>query len=407
MRVLFVSLTDDVGTDRLVADLGRAGASCAVLGPAGCVASLPRCVTTRFAVAPGLRAAFGLKRALARAVAAWSPERVIPLDDLAATLLRTIALRRVLAPELRKLLVRSFGSPHGYAAACGRVALMRVARKADVRIPPFLGVHGILPEQGAGVPLPAMVKRDQSSGSGGVVRVETGRDVASAIRRGWMKSALKAQAARLAGLGRAVTPVLVQGVVEGVLAMHTVVCRDGAVIDGASFLAVESHPTKGSSTILRHLAHPEMAESARRIVAALGCSGFVSFDFMLDRRGRAFLIEMNPRPIGSAHLARRFGHDLAEAFLTGSPSDHGMDAGPVRDVALFPKELERDPTGTRLEREDVVHDLPTHEPAVVAAYLGRLQIEHPAHAAALARRCGLADSVAPAGPVPAAHPEPA
>lgn len=405
MRVLFVSLTDDDGTDRLVADLGRAGATCAVLGPSGCVASLPRCVGARFAVPSGLRAAFGFTRALKRAVAAWAPERVIPLDDLAATLLRTAALRPGLASHLRKLLVSSLGSPHGYAAACGRVALMRVARDADVRVPPFLGVNGISPRRKTDGPLPAMVKRDQSSGSGGVVRAETGRDVAAAIRRGWLKGAVKAQVARLAGLGRPVTPVLVQGVVDGSLAMYTAVCRDGAVIDGASFLAVERHPTKGSSTILRALAHPEMAESARRIVAALGCSGFVSFDFILDGRSRAFLIEMNPRPIGSAHLGRRSGHDLAAAFLTGLSSDHGADGGPADDVALFPKELERDPSGTRLDQDGITHDLPSHEPAVVAAYLGRLQIEHPAHAVSLARRCGLDAAAVAAGTLPAAHPE--
>ena len=407
MRVLFISLTDDVGTDRLVADLGRAGAACAVLGPAGCVAALPRCVSARFALPSGLRAVFDLKRALRHAVDAFDPQRIIPLDDLAATLLRTFALGRGLAPGVRKLLITSLGSPHGYAAACGRVALMRVAQDAGVRVPPFFGTHGFLGKQNEAVPLPVMVKRDQSSGSGGVVRAGSHRAVASAIRRGWLKSALKAQAARLAGLGRSVTPVLVQASVEGRLAMHTVVCRDGVVIDGAGFVAVESHPTKGSSTILRHLENPEMAESARRVVAALGCSGFVSFDFILDDQGRAHLIEMNPRPIGSAHLGRRFGHDLAHAYLAGSPSGEGADAGPVRDVALFPKELERDPSGRRLDGSDVLHDVPAHEPAVIAAYLDRLQAEHPAYAAGMARRCGIAESTLGTSPLPTAHPEPA
>ena len=387
MRVLFVSLTDDLGSDRLVSDMGRGGALCAVLGPTGCVASLPRCVDATFSLPGGIRAAFSLGRVLARAVADWRPDQVVPLDDLSTTLLRTIGRKARPFGHLHRVLRLSFGQSTTYAAACERVALMKAAEAAGVRVPPFTAADvrpGRTP--GAPVPLPAMVKRDQSSGSGGVVRVETPRDLAQAIRRGWLKSAAKAVLAQLAGLGRPVTPVLIQSVVEGRLAMYTAVCRDGRLIDGVGFTAVETHPLKRSSTILRHCSHPEMAEAARRIVASLGCSGFVSFDFILEENGRAFLIEMNARPIGSAHLGRRFGHDLVHAFLTGTAGG-GMAETADEDIALFPKELERDPEGRRLDQGGVFHDLPAHEPAVIAAYLARLQAEHPGHAAELARRC--------------------
>ena len=387
MRVLFVSLTDDLGSDRLVSDMGRGGALCAVLGSTGCVASLPRCVDATFSLPGGFLAAFMLGRTLVRAVADWRPDKIVPLDDLAATLLRTVGRKARPFGHLHRVLRLSFGRSTTYPAACERVALMKAAELAGVRIPPFMPAN-VRPGRSSveTVPLPAMVKRDQSSGSGGVVRVETSRDLAQAIRRGWLKSAAKAVLAQLAGLGRPVTPVLIQSVVEGRLAMYTAVCREGRLIDGVGFTAIETHPLKRSSTILRHCAHPEMAEAARRIVASLSCSGFVSFDFIIDEKDRAFLIEMNARPIGSAHLGRRFGHDLVHAFLSGSAGG-GMVEVAAEDIALFPKELERDPEGRRLDQGDVFHDLPTHEPAVVAAYLARLQAEHPGHADELARRC--------------------
>jgi hypothetical protein len=166
--------------------------------------------------------------------------------------------------------------------------------------------------------------------------------------------------------------------------MVTAVCRDGQLLDAIGFTALESHPVKRSSTILRPFETDEMTGAARRLVAALQCSGFVSFDFIVDGDGRAFLIEMNPRPIGSAHLGRLFGHDLALAFLRDEAGGGRSPVLPATTaVALFPKELERDPSGRRMRNDPaVLHDVPDDEPEVVAAYLRHLGAEHPAHAAA-------------------------
>ena len=58
-----------------------------------------------------------------------------------------------------------------------------------------------------------------------------------------------------------------------------------------------------------------MKDSARRIVKALGFTGLVGFDFMIEAAtGAAYLIEMNPRctPICAVPLGP--GRDLAEAL---------------------------------------------------------------------------------------------
>lgn len=385
-RVLFLSLTNDVGSDRIVGELGRAGARCAVLGPAGCFAGLSRCVERRFDLPGALgtwAATLRLRRRLRRAVHAWHADQVIPLDELAALLLRTVAVERGTDPEVRAVLVRSFGKPVGYAAACHRLALMDTAAAAGVPTPAFAGAD--LP----GTPsFPLVVKRDHSSGSGGVQVVRNPAELVAALRGARLKQTVKRAMARAAGYRHGADPILLQSFVPGTLAMRTVVARDGAVLDGISFTAVRSNPDTRASTILAPIDSAGMTDAASRIVAALGCSGFVSFDFMVDRQGQPLLIEMNPRPIGSTHLGRAFGHDLARAFLTGRAKTETAGAEAAHAVALFPKELERDPTVDPERTPGLRHDVPWDEPQVVSAYLTHLARRHPTSAALLQERFG-------------------
>lgn len=386
-RILFLTISDDVGSDRIVRELGRQGAACAVLGPPGCFASLSRFVAARFALPTSLgawAATLSVRARLMQAAREWQTDRVVPLDELSALLLRTIATETCTAPDIRAVLVRSLGRPQGYAASCHRVPLMRVAEQAGVPIPGFCEVAqiGSLGED----PFPLVVKRDHSSGSGGVAIVETPAALRSALQRARLKRRAKRLLARTAGFDHGEAPILVQRHVAGPLAMRTVVALDGVVIDGVDLMAAQSHPLKRASTVLEPIDCPGMADSARRLVAALGCSGFVSFDFIIDRDGRPMLIEMNPRPVGSMHLGRLFGHDLGRAFLEGKPVPSDGKAHP-RAVALFPKELERDPTGAIIDgRSEVHHDVAYDDPDVLAAYLAHLVREHPAEAASLQAR---------------------
>jgi predicted ATP-grasp superfamily ATP-dependent carboligase len=94
---------------------------------------------------------------------------------------------------------------------------------------------------------------------------------------------------------------------------------------------------------VRHIENDEMERAAAIMTAALGCSGFVSFDFMLDPdTGRAVLIEMNPRSITSSHLGGLFGYDICGALaghLMGTPLPPEKPGLTPATVALFPKEL--------------------------------------------------------------------
>ena len=144
--------------------------------------------------------------------------------------------------------------------------------------------------------------------------------------------------------------------------------------------------------MVRPLVHPEIEVATSRLVAALGCSGLVSFDFIVAEGGTAYLIEMNARPVGSGHLGVLFGCDLYGAYLSQFPGFH--DAAPpvmpsqaARAVALFPKEMMRDPNSPDLvPNADVYHDVPWHEPAVVEHYDAMLTQRHPQAADAIKRQ---------------------
>jgi biotin carboxylase len=137
--------------------------------------------------------------------------------------------------------------------------------------------------------------------------------------------------------------------------------------------------------VVRLVENREMDDITIAMTAALGCSGFVSYDFMLDEKtGRAALIEMNPRCVGSCHLGGLFGHDICGALvseLSGLPAPQPLRSLEKKFVALFPKELERDPGSPYLHSSKVLHDVPGEESALIDAYLKHLTKLHPSQAA--------------------------
>jgi hypothetical protein len=166
---------------------------------------------------------------------------------------------------------------------------------------------------------------------------------------------------------------MLQSFVPGVPAFRTLVAWKGRVLAGASFVAEQIHPKSvGASTVVRHIENDEMNRSSATMTAALECSGFVSFDFVLDEAtGRAALIEMNARSVGCTHLGALFGHDLCgalAAILSGTPITRPRSTAETAAVALFPKELRRDPDSPYLKSADVIHDVPDDDPPLMKAY---------------------------------------
>ena len=183
----------------------------------------------------------------------------------------------------------------------------------------------------------------------------------------------------------------------GKLALRTVACREGRILAGITFAAEQlDPPTTGSSTVLHRIDHPEIDEAVRLITKVLGCSGFLSFDFLVSPDGSASLIELNARPVGSGHLGVRFGHDVYGGWLAqfagfDSKKPEAPVLDPARMIALFPKEMQRDPASACLSPGAAhLHDIPWHEPHVLAAYRDRLVRRHPDQAELILGKLSLA-----------------
>ena len=112
-RLLFLSLANDPGSDRIVAAMGRHGARCGVIGAANAFAARSRFATDLFPL-PRLANYLPENRFLSprlREIASgFRPDLIIPLDDLAARVLRDARFYQNAGPEFEALLERSLGA---------------------------------------------------------------------------------------------------------------------------------------------------------------------------------------------------------------------------------------------------------------------------------------------------------
>lgn len=395
-RVLFLDLTNDPGADRIVAEMGRAGAICAVAGIAGAFAAKSRFVRDHFVLPDRGGAALrslvlGLR--LEGVARDWSPDVIVPIDDLAARMIRDPRIYRRASAALRGLIARSLGDPRHFHVACSRQGLARLAREIGVRAPrlEIVADLGAARRVAAAFGYPVVLKREQSCGGAGVAIARDEAELISAFRRIRRRARGKRLLRWAPGFDlRAEAPLTLQQYIPGALAFRVSACAEGVEREGVSFVAErQGCEDTAASTVIRPCDNDEMRDAARNVIAALRCSGIVSLDFIVTEAGEAHLIEMNARPIGSGHLGRLYGHDVYAAAL-GARADWRTPPAerpaPPRAIALFPRELDRDPRSANLARgADVLHDIPWDDPAVVRAYAAWLRARHPGDAAELAR----------------------
>lgn len=322
-------------------------------------------------------------RSLRAALLAQPPELVVPCDDETARVLGLIHRQCARGADagLRALIERSLGVPESCRRAAARGEVLALARAIGVPTPPSAAVDSLaaLDRWCAASGLPAVLKSDGSWGGRGVTVLRTGHDLGPAWRD--MRTPPWRSVLAELLLRRDSTPLrrrlldpppalTVQGYVPGRPANRAVACWQGEVLDGMSVEALETQGATGPACVVRRVEHPGMEESARRIVGALGLSGFCGLDFVLTAGGEAQLLEVNPRATPICHLFRRGERSLPAGLLgrmrrlppraARARSSGGM---PHDVVAMFPGEWRRDPDSPWLV--DAFHDVPWNEPALV------------------------------------------
>jgi predicted ATP-grasp superfamily ATP-dependent carboligase len=129
----------------------------------------------------------------------------------------------------------------------------------------------------------------------------------------------------------------------------------------------------GAGSVTRYVARPDIAEMHRTLLQALGASGLVGTQYLIEAgTGIPYLIEINRRMVPATHTGSRVGVDLAAALaaVMGShdwtgPTD--LAAENERSLALFPQEWLRDPSSAHLER--LPTDAPWDDPQLFEAML--------------------------------------
>ncbi len=243
------------------------------------------------------------------------------------------------------LIERSLGPAASYAVTSSREGAVAAAAALGVRTPrqAVVATLDAARQAAASFGYPVVLKREQTCGGFGVAIVPDDDTLARAFGQAARKAMTKRVLQTLLRVGTAGQDALVlQSYVAGPMAFRVVACAAGKVLDGISFQADCIHPpVTGASTVLSPLDRPDMEAAARILVAALGCTGLVSLDFVLSAEG-ACLIELNPRPVTSGHLGRLYGHDIYAALV-----DHVRGASGGAAAGLEPGTCEDRPVPAR------------------------------------------------------------
>lgn len=304
----------------------------------------------------------GLARVIADAVEESGADALLFADEVALGVARgllTGLADGVVSPRLRTLLETWIGGVRD--CAFQRSAMVERARELGVRTPRQVVLGpGTDAAALAGLGSPILVKRDQSSGGGGVTPASTPRaalEIASHIR--------------LQETGPDSTaPVVAQEFVTGTDASVTFAAFGGRMLDAFAYKALRRHPEPfGPASVIEVLARPDLLELARRLVDDVAYTGFGGIDVILpEDGGPPVFLELNARPPQTAHVGSLFGADLFRAMareLGGEPVAAAPDTRTATTVALFPAEWIRDPRSPHLHT--AFHDVPWNEPRMAAA----------------------------------------
>lgn len=378
-RVLFISTEMWLSTARQAMALASLGCDVCLLAPP----SHPALVTgkiAQFCRHDPIRPV----RCIRQTVLQTRPAVLIPADERTVIHLQELWLNCEGKPDADSKLIlgilrASVGSRDALFAARSRMRILQLAQEEHIAIPDTVCVHTerdldpVIQKLG----LPLVLKADMTSGGDGVHIV---RDLGEA-HRSWRKLHNPPNLARVVRRGilyknwahlrswvkRETLSITAQRFVQGGAERTSMaVCHQGRVLASACLEVAKTWQQRGPSSVLRVLRDERMETAIERIAARLNLSGFCGFDFMVTAEGDPLLIEMNPRPTQTAHLALGPGRDLLAAFMRGILGKDAADRPSITDgdtVALFPQELIRDVQSEFVHSAH--HDVPWESPALM------------------------------------------
>lgn len=370
MKLLLVSTQPWTVAARLAMALHAAG--CAVEGasPRGSLLARSAAPARQHVLRP-----WSMRADLARALREARPDRAVPADDRAAALLRALRAEA----DLAALVEASLGDPEGYPVAAAKSAQMALAARLGLPMPPTRPVPSLAALEAAIAAggLPCVLKTDGSWGGAGVQLLRHASEAAAAFARATQAPSLL-HALKLAAWEGSLNPLFarrewqagvpdMQDFVAGRPANRAVIAERGRVLAGLSVEVLQSASPTAPATVVRVIEDAGMEASAAAMTEALGLSGFLGFDFVVEPGGgRKLLIEMNPRATPICHLGGGLAAAYAARLRGADPAAVPLPA-PGSEIALFPGEWLRDPQSPHLH--GAWHDVPWEDAGLLRAYL--------------------------------------
>jgi hypothetical protein len=338
----------------------------------------------------------GMMTTIAAAIETWSPDILIPCDELALSHLHELHALASRKPgrhgkRFLELIQTSLGDPTSFSIARKKSDFIAFASREGIAVPDTVIVRdeSDLREHLSAATYPLVLKVDGSWGGMGVriVRLpeEADRAVAELLSQSSWSHTTKQALKRLSfePLGRRfrnpAPTISLQRYIKGWPACRAVACREGEVMGGFSVRAIQTSSETGPSTVVQMVGNQNMVGIAEHIVRRLRLSGLIGFDFVIEAAtGRAFLIEMNARATPTCHLALDGEDDLVGALAARFSGERRRRPGAKiasNAIALFPQELWRDPHSDYLHSSH--HDVPWDNPKFIAAYALPVPAEFP------------------------------
>lgn len=358
MNILMITLdAERMGLARLVQPLHETGFRVSALCPHGTTVSFSSFLEHHFPLSSETSSQV-IERELAAAMRATTPDLIVPGDERAVACLQDI-LRRAdagkkvaLDAAALALLRRVLGRPEQFNAMLMKSDTQALARKLGVATP--LSVTVTTAEaalrEAEQIGYPVVLKQSFSWAGQGVSFCANETALRSNAAPVFAKHGSPLRTLAKRALHRDWYPttsaVDVQKAVDGKPAFWCGVVIEGRVLCGFAGLVQQASSATGPSSVIRIAPHAQMHEASVKMAAALGLTGFVSFDFMVESEtGRALLLECNPRPVPACHLGAHIGVDLCAALAAGLRGEAVAVAEAEGEelVALFPQEWQRDP----------------------------------------------------------------
>ncbi len=315
---------------------------------------------------------------LERAFRGFSPDIIVPCDERAIALVShwlTAEGGNKLSAALAAKLAASLGDVETLTLRLSKTRTLALARSIGISCPTDIKVSDLADCEAAAARLgyPVMLKLSHGAGGKGVRVCRTVEELRQAYGAYRMRHAPLTRLWRLlfgGGWFAAGHDIFVQEMVRGRPAMSCATALDGRALSIVSAVVSQTVDDTGPASVVTLGHHPGVVDATARMTEAMGVSGFVSFDFIADDDGRAWLLECNPRPTQMVHLGPLVGVDPARALAAALRQEaaSGFEK-PVEEVpvAFFPQEWRRDPESASLR--EMYHDVPWDDPNLLAAML--------------------------------------